>query len=323
MSMVGSVKTSTPTVNTPSTKPARPWETQGIKDTSADFAKIMDFAKSMAAPASAFGANTAKPAEATTLNGITFSFPAPSNTFSECGQEGPRGSGVGAKYTVRGGGLQERLPANQNMAQNQVKDFEPYFDSQEASDGHGKDNKTSQSAPIFNTWLSALDAWVESCKVSDTPIQLPSLPPEPEQAPAPVPAAAAPEASCSFASISAIGPGVRLCAAAPPRSAAGRSFDDTPKKASLDIAPDTPKNASLDVARGVGVRGAMSVPMRWALLALFGALLSAMWGQAHVLKSTIYSDLLSSNCNTVLTFQNFWRFSSQTPRRPRTPTWPL
>jgi len=77
-----SVKTSTPTVNTPSTKPARPWETQGIKDTSADFAKIMDFTKSMAAPASAFGANAAKPAEATTLNGITFSFPAPSGGFS-------------------------------------------------------------------------------------------------------------------------------------------------------------------------------------------------------------------------------------------------
>jgi len=61
---------------------ARPWETQGIKDTSADFAKIMDFTKSMAAPASAFGANAAKPAEATTLNGITFSFPAPSGGFS-------------------------------------------------------------------------------------------------------------------------------------------------------------------------------------------------------------------------------------------------
>jgi hypothetical protein len=193
----------------------------------------------------------------------------------------------------------------------QVKDFEPYFDSQEASDGHGKDNKTPQSAPLFTKWLSVLDAWVESCKVPDTPIQLPPLPPEPEPAPAPVPAADAPEASGAVASISARGPGVRLCAAAPPRSAEGRKFEETPKKASLDIAPE---------ARGVAVRGAMSVTMMWALLALFGALLSAMWGQvtlSKVLSTVTYH-------NRALTFQDFWRCSSlRTPRHPRTPTWPL
>ena len=148
----------------------------------------------------------------------------------------------------------------------QVKDFEPYFDSQE--DAHGKENKTRRSAPLFTKWLSALDEWVESCKVPDMPIELPPLPLEPEQLPAPVPAAVAPEASGGVASISARGPGVRLCAAAPPLCAAS--------KASLDVAP-----------RGVGVRGAMSVTMRWALLALFGALLSAMWGQAHIIKSYV------------------------------------